>query len=244
MRLPSIILISISILNLFCLRTYAAPPVEKTREVHVNTFSIAAYDPEEKEWGVAVASKYLAVGSAVPWAKAGVGAIATQAMVNVEFGEKGLTLLAEGKSAEDVIKSLTESDKGKNQRQVGVVDAKGEAANFTGTRCQNWAGGRKGKHYTCQGNILAGEEVITKMGEAFEAAKGPLCWRMMAALEAADKAGGDKRGKQSAAILVVKEKGGPNGFGDRYVDLRVDDHETPLVELSRILNKRIKKSGE
>jgi uncharacterized Ntn-hydrolase superfamily protein len=210
----------------------------------VATFSIVAYDPDNKEWGVAVASKYLAVGSAVPFAKAGIGAIATQASVNVDFGPDGLKLLAEGKSAAEVVKTLTEADSGREFRQLAVVDAKGEAASFTGKRCDAWAGSKTGKHYACQGNILAGEEVVAKMSEAFESAKGPLAWRMMAALEAGEKAGGDKRGKQSAAILVVRDKAGPNGIGDRFLDFRADDHENPIPELARILAKRIRKPAE
>jgi uncharacterized Ntn-hydrolase superfamily protein len=220
----------------------AAPP-QRNADI-VATFSIVAYDPEKKEWGVAVASKYLAVGSAVPFAKAGVGAIATQASVNVSYGPDGLKLLAEGKSAEEVIKALTDADPGKESRQLAVIDGKGEVASFTGSKCIAWAGLKTGKHYACQGNILAGEEVVTKMAEAFEGAKGPLAWRMMAALEAAEKAGGDKRGKQSAAILVVRDKAGPNGFGDRYLDFRVDDHDNPIPELARILGKRIRKPAE
>lgn len=207
----------------------------------VCTYSIAAYDPERKEWGVAVASKYLAVGSVVPFAKAGVGAVATQSYVNTTYGTKGLELLAEGKSAEEVLKTLLEADKDRDLRQVGMVDAKGEVANHTGPKCLAWAGGKSGKHYTCQGNILAGEEVVVKMAEAFEAAKGPLAWRLMAALEAGEQAGGDKRGKQSAAILVVSEKGGAGGFNDRAVDMRVDDHEKPVQELARILALRIRR---
>jgi uncharacterized Ntn-hydrolase superfamily protein len=206
-----------------------------------NTFSISAYDPDTKEWGVAVASKYLAVGSAVPWAKAGAGAVATQAAVNVTYGPKGLELLEKGKSADEVIKALTEEDKGKDARQIGVVDAKGEVANFTGPKCNAWAGAKSGKHYTCQGNLLAGEEVVKDMAKAFEEAKGPLAWRMMAALEAGDKAGGDKRGKQSAAIYVAREGFGPNRMGDRYLDFRVDDHEKPIEELARILALRLKR---
>jgi uncharacterized Ntn-hydrolase superfamily protein len=216
------------------------PPADEPQAV-ANTFSICAYDPDTKEWGVAVASKYLAVGSAVPWAKAGVGAVATQAAVNVALGPKGLELLEKGKSAEEVVKQLTEEDKGKDARQLGVVDAKGEAANFTGPKCNAWAGAKSGKHYTCQGNLLAGEDVAKDMAAAFEEAKGPLAWRLMAALEAGEKAGGDKRGKQSAAILVVREGRGPNGIGDRYVDFRVDDHAKPVEELARILALKIKR---
>jgi uncharacterized Ntn-hydrolase superfamily protein len=206
-----------------------------------NTFSIVAFDSERKEWGVAVASKYLAVGSAVPFAKAGVGAIATQAYVNVSYGPQGLELLGQGKSAEEVVKQLVEADKGKDTRQLGIVDAKGDAAKFTGSKCNAWAGDKAGKHYSVQGNLLAGEEVVNEMAKAFEEAKGPLAWRLMAALEAGEKAGGDKRGKQSAAILVVREKGGPNGFGDRAIDLRVDDHTEPVQELVRILKLRVKR---
>jgi uncharacterized Ntn-hydrolase superfamily protein len=219
-------------------RSFAAPPSGSDQ---VNTFSIAACDPDKKEWGVAVASKYLAVGSAVPWAKAGVGAVATQASVNVTFGPKGLELLAEGKSAEETIKALTDADKNKSSRQVGVIDAKGEPATFTGEKCFAWAGGKTGKNYTVQGNLLAGEKVVDEMAKAFEETKGPLAWRLMAALEAGDKAGGDKRGKQSAAILVVKENAGPNGFGDRYLDFRVDDHTDPIPELARILALRVRR---
>jgi uncharacterized Ntn-hydrolase superfamily protein len=217
-----------------------SPPAADSEAV-ANTFSICAYDPDTKEWGVAVASKYLAVGSAVPWAKAGVGAVATQAAVNVALGPKGLELLEKGKSAEEAVKQLTDEDKGKDSRQLGVLDAKGEAANFTGPKCYAWAGAKSGKHYTCQGNLLAGEEVVKDMATAFEETKGPLAWRLMAALEAGEKAGGDKRGKQSAAILVVCEGRGPNGIGDRYVDFRVDDHAKPVEELARILALKIKR---
>src|SRR5262249_54591618 len=158
-----------------------------------------------KEWGIGVASKFLAVGAVVPWAKAGVGAVATQSFANTSYGPKGLELMAQGKPAEETIKALTDDDKQKEQRQVGIVDAQGNAATFTGAKCQPWAGGKTGKHYACQGNILAGEAVVNDMAKAFEESKGPLAWRIIAALEAADKAGGDKRGKQSAAILVVRE---------------------------------------
>jgi uncharacterized Ntn-hydrolase superfamily protein len=211
----------------------------KDQGQEVNTFSIVAHDPDKKEWGVAVASKYLAVGSAVPFAKAGVGAIATQAFVNVSYGSRGLELLAEGKSAEDALKELTDADKGKESRQVGIIDAKGNVVSFTGKKCNAWAGHKVGKHYACQGNILKGEEVVAKMAEAFEKAEGPLAWRMLAALEAGDEAGGDKRGKQSAAILVVRDRFGPNRIGDRMIDLRVDDHKDPVPELARILALRL-----
>src|SRR5262245_57875905 len=207
----------------------------------VNTFSIVAYDPDKKEWGVGVASKFLAVGSVVPWAKAGVGAVATQSFANTTYGPKGLELMAEGKSAEEVAKLLTDADTGKDQRQLGLIDAKGESATFTGEKCMAWAGGKAGKHYACQGNILAGEAVVNDMAKAFEEPKGPLAWRIMAALEAADKAGGDKRGKQSAALLVVREKAGYAGYNDRMIDFRVDDHAAPIPELARILALRLRK---
>src|SRR5439155_5172899 len=183
----------------------------------------------------------LAVSAVVPWAKAGVGAVPTQAAVNISFGPKGLELLGQGKSAAEVVKLLTEEDKGRAFRQLGIVDAKGEAATFSGEKCNAWAGGKSGQYYTCQGNILADEKVIDAMAEAFEKAKGPLAWKLMAALDAGDQAGGDKRGKQSAAILVVRDKAGPNGVGDRYLDFRVDDHKDPVPELARILALRLKR---
>jgi uncharacterized Ntn-hydrolase superfamily protein len=212
---------------------------EVTSVTRVSTFSIVAYDPNRKEWGVAVASKYLAVGSVVPWAKAGVGAVATQSFVNATYGSKGLELLAQGKTATEAIKVLTEADTGRELRQVGMVDSLGNAATYTGKNCVDWAGGKSGKHYTCQGNLLTGADVVTAMAKTYEESKGPLAWRLFAALEAGEKAGGDTRGKQSAAILVVRDKGGPNGYGDRAVDLRVDDHEEPVRELARILAKLI-----
>jgi uncharacterized Ntn-hydrolase superfamily protein len=207
-----------------------------------NTYSIVAYDPKHKEWGVAVASKYLAVGSAVPHARAGAGAVATQSFVNVTLGTRGLRLLGKGKSAEEALKELTESDKGRAWRQLGVVDAKGRVANFTGKKCLAWAGAKSGKHYSCQGNLLKGEEVVAAMAKAYEGhAKWPLAWRLQAALEAGEKAGGDRRGKQSAAVLVVREHAGPNGLGDRAIDLRVDDHDNPVQELARILAKALRR---
>jgi uncharacterized Ntn-hydrolase superfamily protein len=216
-------------------------PISQVMEPPVCTFSIVAYDPEREEWGVGVASKFLAVGAVVPWAKAGVGAIATQSYANTTYGPKGLELLGQGKSAEEVIKRLTDEDKDRDVRQVGIVDAKGNAATFTGKKCIDWAGGKTGKYYTCQGNILAGEAVVADMAKAFESAKGPLAWRIIAALEAAEKAGGDKRGKQSAAILVVRDKSGYSGYNDRMIDFRVDDHTQPVQELARILALQIRR---
>jgi uncharacterized Ntn-hydrolase superfamily protein len=219
----------------------AAAPPPGVESPQVNTFSIVAHDPDRKEWGVGVASKYLAVGSVVPWAKAGVGAIATQASVNTSYGSHGLELLADGKSAKEALDDLTGADKGKDFRQAGIIDAKGNVVTYTGEKCMKWAGGKMGEHYACQGNLLAGEEVVDAMAKAFEESKGPLAWRIMAALEAGDKAGGDRRGKQSAAILVVREKGGVDGNSDRVADFRVDDHEDPIPELGRILAKRIRR---
>ncbi|MBN9122151.1 MAG: DUF1028 domain-containing protein [Planctomycetes bacterium] len=207
----------------------------------VATFSVVGYDPEAKEWGVAVASKFLAVGSVVPWAEAGAGAVATQSYANVTFGPKGLELMRKGTTAEGAIKALTDDDEGRDQRQVGMVDAKGEAFTYTGKKCLAWAGGKTGKHFACQGNILAGPEVVDAMAKAFEEAKGPLAWRLMASLEAGDKAGGDRRGKQSAAVCVAKAKGGYAGLNDRYIDFRVDDHKEPIPELVRVLALRLPK---
>jgi uncharacterized Ntn-hydrolase superfamily protein len=213
----------------------AAPPVV------ADTFSIVAFDPDTQEWGVATASRALAVGNCVPWAKAGVGAIATQSQVNVSFGSRGLELLAGGKDAESAVKELVDGDAGRDLRQLAIVDARGRVAHFSGKLCGPWAGARTGKHFVCIGNILTGEDVVTAMASAYENARGPLPWRLMAALEAGEKAGGDKRGKQAAAILVVRDRAGPNGFGDRYVDLRVDDHDQPIQELARVLAKRVRK---
>jgi uncharacterized Ntn-hydrolase superfamily protein len=230
------------LLWLVSLATAARPPADppKPPEV-VATFSVVGYDPDEKEWGVAVASKFLAVGSVVPWVEAGAGAVATQSFANVSYGPKGLDLFRKGKTADEAIKALTDGDDGRDQRQVGAIDAKGDAATFTGKDCLAWAGGKTGKHFACQGNILAGPEVVDDMAKAFEGATGPLAWRLMASLEAGDKAGGDKRGKQSAAVYVAKAKGGYGGLNDRYIDFRVDDHAKPIPELARVLALRLPK---
>ncbi len=207
----------------------------------VSTFSIVAYDPETESWGISVASKFLAVGGVVPWASADAGAIATQSYANTSYGPLGLQALREGKSAEEVVKELTEADENRERRQVGIVDKQGNAANFTGKECLPWAGGKTGKHYTCQGNILAGPEVVDAMAEAYEKNDGPLAWRILSALEAADAKGGDIRGRQSAAILVVRAGSGYGGYNDRMIDFRVDDHESPIPELARILSLRLKR---
>ena len=217
-------------------------PVEiASQQQVVSTFSIVAYDPEAKEWGIGVASKFLAVGHVVPWAKAGQGAVATQSYANTTYGPQGLELFAEGKPATEVIRLLTEGDPMRANRQVGVIDQFGNAATFTGEKCLPWAGGKTGEHYACQGNILAGPEVIDNMAKVFEESTGPLAWRIMEALEAADDAGGDLRGRQSAAILVVKEDAGYAALNDRMIDFRVDDHPTPIQELGRILSLKLKR---
>lgn len=198
------------------------------------TFSIVAGDPRREEWGVAVASKFPAVGAVVPFAAAGAGAVASQAWANVALGPDGLAMLGEGRDAGEVLASLMEGDEGRDQRQVGVVDAAARAATFTGDGCMPWAGGLTGEGFACQGNILTGPEVVERMAEAYRAEEGELVDRLLAALEAGDEAGGDRRGKQSAAVLVVRPAGGYGGKSDRYVDLRVDDHAEPVRELRRI----------
>jgi uncharacterized Ntn-hydrolase superfamily protein len=201
-----------------------------------NTFSIVAFDPETNEWGIAVASKYLAVGSAVSWAKAGVGAVATQASVNVLLGNASLELMGKGKNAKETLDELIKADSGREIRQIGVVDKNGMTANYTGAKCNPWAGAKAGKNYTCQGNLLTGPEVLDSMAKGFEETKGSLGVRLLFSLAAGEKAGGDKRGKQSAALLVVKPNGGPNSLGDRWLDFRVDDHPNPIDELIRVAN--------
>lgn len=201
----------------------------------VATFSIVGYDAETGALGIAVQSKFFAVGSVVPWAAAGVGAIATQSWANTTFGPNGLKLLKSGLSAEQTLARLIAEDPGRATRQVGIVDAQGNIANYTGDECNAWAGAVSGKHYTAQGNILASEEVVKAMGKTFEATEGELADRLMAALFAGQAAGGDARGQQSAALLVVQEGRGYGGFNDRYIDLRVDDAEKPIEELQRLL---------
>lgn len=202
----------------------------------VPTYSIVAYDFETRELGVAVQSRYFSVGSVVPWAEAGVGAIATQSFVNVSYGPRGLELLKRGLTAREVVDKLVGEDEGRDYRQLGIVDARGNAAAYTGVKCLEWAGGETGRGYSVQGNILASEEVVRAMAEAYEAAKGNFAERLVAALEAGDRAGGDARGRQSSALLVAKEGCGRGGYGDRLIDLRVEDHPDPVGELKRLLN--------
>ena len=202
------------------------------------TFSIAAWDPtsDPPEWGVAVASKFLAVGSAVPWVRAGAGAVATQALANLSYGPDGLEMLADGLSAREVVDTLTSRDDNAAHRQLGVVDAIGGAETFTGSECFDWAGGRVGDGYCCQGNILTGSDVVDRMAEAFESASGELAVRLLAALRTGDEAGGDRRGRQSSALYVAREGGGYGGGIDRSVDLRVEDHPGPVPELERLFH--------
>jgi len=198
------------------------------------TFSIVAFDSLTGEIGVAVQSKAFGVGAAVAWAEAGAGAIATQASTNMSFGPRGLELLGAGLRSEQVLGILLEGDEGRENRQVGIIDADGEAVNFTGSSCLDWAGGATGVDYACQGNILASEAVVTAMAEAFEMTEGELADRLLAALVAAQAAGGDKRGMQSAAILVVRPSDHYPEYEHRYIDLRVEDHEDPINELIRL----------
>ena len=208
-------------------------------EPRVNTFSIVAFDPKTGDLGVAVETKYFGVGSVVPWAKAGVGAIATQAQVKVGFGPEGLRLMESGKSARETLDTLLAADPQREVRQVGIVDAQGRPAAHTGKETVAWAGHREGPHYTVQGNLLAGETVTPAMAEAYEKAQkvegSELADWLFAAMEAGQAAGGDRRGQQSAALLVVRANAGPGGDTDRYIDLRVEDHPTPITELGRLL---------
>ncbi len=210
--------------------------VQASAEQPVATFSIVAYDPDTGDLGVAVQSKFFAVGAAVPFARAGVGAIATQAMGNMSYGPRGLDMLELGVVPADVIATLTGGDEERAQRQVGLVNANGVAAAHTGTACMSWAGHRVGENYSVQGNILVSEKTIDAMARAFEETDGILGERLVCAIEEGQAAGGDSRGVQSAAILVVREGGGYGGLSDRYCDLRVDDHEDPIGELRRMFD--------
>jgi len=198
------------------------------------TFSIVAYDPEKKEWGVAVQSKFIAIGSIVPFAKANVGAVATQAWTNTSYGPKSLALLEQGMTAEETIKIITQHDEKRELRQVGIVDSFGNVASFTGKKCFDWAGHVIGENYSCQGNILVSEDTVLAMSHAYRETSGDLVEKLLAALEEGQDAGGDSRGKQSAAILIVKEEGAYDGGTDRYVNVRVDEHEHPIRELRRV----------
>jgi uncharacterized Ntn-hydrolase superfamily protein len=199
------------------------------------TFSLVAHDRAARQWGVAVQSKFLAVGSVVPWAEPDAGAIATQAYANPRYGPDGLALLREGLSAREVVDRLVGADEGRTERQLGVVDSAGAAAAWTGTECMDWAGHRTGDGYAAQGNILVGPETVDALAETFDAGAGrPLAERLLDCLAAAQSAGGDRRGQQSASLLVVERDGGYARMSDVLVDLRVDDHERPIDELRRI----------
>jgi uncharacterized Ntn-hydrolase superfamily protein len=198
------------------------------------TFSIVALDAATGDLGVAVASKFPCVGAVVPWARAGVGAVATQSWANTDFGPDGLRLMSGGLPADAALDAVLEPDADREERQVGFVDANGGVASFTGANCMDWAGGRTGDGFAVQGNILASADVVAALAETYARTQGDLCDRLLAALLAGDAAGGDRRGKQSAALLVVREAGGYEGRNDRYIDLRVDDHPDAPTELARL----------
>ena len=221
--------ILVVLLALFALPALADSPND------IATFSIVARDPATGELGVAVASRFFAVGSVVPWAQAGVGAVATQAYANTTFGPRGLDLMREGLTPDSALARLVGSDDNPGRRQAGMVDFSGKSATYTGAGCNAWAGGRSGPNYAVQGNILAGEAVVVAMEKAFRQTKGTLADRLYAALLAGEAEGGDSRGKQSAALLVVRKGAGYGGYTDRAIDIRVDDHLEPFVELGRLL---------
>ena len=199
------------------------------------TFSIVACDIQEQSWGVAVASKFPAVGAVVPFARAGAGAVATQSFANTSYGPRGLDLMKAGLPAQKALEKLLKDDPDKDLRQIGLVDQNGRSASFSGSGCFAWAAGVTGKGYAIQGNILASGKVVPAMEKAFLKAKGNLPARLFVALLAGDRAGGDRRGRQSAAIYVVKQKGGYGGYLDRWIDYRVDDHEDPVPRLGELL---------
>jgi uncharacterized Ntn-hydrolase superfamily protein len=199
------------------------------------TYSIVATDPAASQWGVAVQSKFLSVGSVVPWAEAGVGAVATQAYANPQYGPDGLALLRDGVGAAEAVERLVAADDGRDERQLGIVDGAGGAAAWTGEGCHDWAGHRTGDGFTAQGNILVSRETVDALADTFAASAGrPLPLRLIDALQAAQAAGGDSRGQQSAALLVVQPGGGYAGLSDLVCDLRVDDHPRPIDELARL----------
>lgn len=198
------------------------------------TFSIVGFDPRSGDLGIAVASKFPCVGAVVPWARAGAGAVATQSWANTALGPAGVDLMGAGVAADEAMGRLLDQDEGREDRQVGFVDARGGAGTFTGSRCLDWAGGTTGDGVAAQGNILAGAEVVEAMLAAYASTEGDLCDRLLAALLAGDAAGGDRRGRQSAAMLVVREGGGYEGRNDRYIDVRVDDHPEAATELARV----------
>jgi uncharacterized Ntn-hydrolase superfamily protein len=209
-----------------------------TGDCIITTFSIVAADLASGDLGIAVASKFLACGAVVPWASAGAGAVATQSFANTAYGPDGIRMMRDGLSARDALAKLLAGDADRDLRQVGLVDARGGAAAHTGPGCHAWAGHHVGDGFACQGNILVGQETVEAMAAAFRAATGELSGRLVTALAAGDKAGGDKRGKQASAVYVVRPKGGYGGMNDVLVDLRVDDHPEPVTELRRLLDLR------
>jgi len=228
MKHIAVALVSLASVALAPLRAAAEPP-------RPATFSIVAADPDAGEVGVAVASRFFAVGSVVPWARAGAGAVATQSNANTTFGPRGLDLLERGVGPQETLAALLRGDTDRDGRQVGIVAMDGRSVTYSGTGCTSWAGGRSGPGYAVQGNILAGEAVVAALERRFLETKGqPLAERLLAALVAGDAAGGDRRGHQSAALLVVRERGGYNGFTDRAIDVRVDDGPDPIAEIARL----------
>ena len=233
--IQKIVRIAISGLLLLVFAT-AACAIDHISVEPIATFSIVARDSITGELGVAVASKFFAVGNVVPWGKAGVGAVATQSYANTTFGWKGLELLERGFTPQEALDMLIKSDDNPTQRQVGIVSADGKSATYTGTGCLAWAGGRCGPNYAVQGNILTGEDVVAAMEKSFMETSGTLASRLYAALLAGDAKGGDSRGRQSAAMIVVKDKAGYGGYTDHAIDIRVDDNPDPFKELGRLLN--------
>lgn len=205
------------------------------RQPAVATFSIVARDPETGDLGVAVESKFLAVGAVVPWLRGGVGAVATQARANVAWGSQGLAMLETGLAAAEALDRLVADDAERDGRQAGIVDAQGRSASWTGPGCGAWAGGTTGEGFCCQGNLLAGPEVVDAMAEAYATTSGSFAHRLLSALEAGQAAGGDRRGQQSAALSIARPGGGYGGGSDRLIDLRVDDHPEPIAELRRLV---------
>ncbi len=233
---------------LFALRGSAAnaqstaPIIDETGEEIIATFSIVARDPITEELGVAVQSRAFRAAAIVSYAKSGVGAIATQASANQSYGPRGLELLEQGLSPDEVVTRLTNADEGRDRRQLAVIDAQGRVSAYTGSRTSDWAGHIEGDNYSVQGNILVSEEVVQAMAQAFETAEGELAERLMAALDAGQAAGGDARGKQSGGILVVKPIGDSGRTTDRWIDVRVDDHPTPFLEIRRLMNMSVSRN--
>jgi len=230
-----ITLVLIVIVSAKSIDCYEKPAIKNLKDPSISTFSIVARDPAADEMGVAVASRFFAVGSVVPWAKSEIGAVATQSFANTSFGWRGLELMEKGLTPEEVADVLVRNDEDPTRRQFGIVAANGQSATYTGGDCLDWAGGRKGVNYAVQGNILAGEAVVEAMERTFLETGGTLADRLYAALLAGERNGGDSRGKQSAALLVVKEGAGYGGYTDRAIDIRVDDHTEPFQELGRLL---------